>query len=223
MVRYRKRRNPARRKKSRSKARRSRSRARRPRRSRAKRSRRVAGKRHRVTLYKSRSGWSRGRITRRSVMRGKGPIRVNPSRRRRRNPGGALLSSRGLIPTKGFALQAAAIVGGFIAGNMLKPYYSRIPFIGDPSSMIGRVGPGALNLVVGALAAKKLKGVLKPVGIGIAASGVASILSNFFPTLSLAADLGADLGYDGGVVQVGDEVVRVSGDDAGGDDVYERI
>lgn len=219
MVRYRKRRNPAR-KKSRRKARRPRSRARRSRsRSRARRPRRSLGKRHRVTLYKSKRGWSRGRITRRSVMRGRGPIRVNPSRRRRRNPA----ITRGLIPTKGFVMQAGAIVGGFVVAKMLTPYYSQIPVV----NMLGRYTP-ALNIAIGALAAKKLKGALKPVGIGIAASGVASLLAGFFPQLALSADLGMDLG-DEGVVRVGDDVVRIAGDDGesesvyGGDSVYERI
>lgn len=161
------------------------------------------------------------------VRRTRSRVRRNPSRRvsrrTRRNP-----SVRGLVPNKAFVIQALGIIGGFVAGKMITPYYSQIPGI-NGGGIVSKVAPGALNLLLGAFVAKQKNAMLKPVGIGLAASGLASILGNFFPSLSLGMDLSADVPNmmgAGEVVRIGDEMVRISGDDEGGTDgesVYERI
>jgi hypothetical protein len=159
--------------------------------------------------------------------RSRSRVRRNPSRRisrrTRRNP-----SMRGIVPNKAFVIQALGIIGGFVAGKMITPYYAQIPGI-NGGGIVSKVAPGALNLLLGAFVAKQKNAMLKPVGIGLAASGLASILGNFFPSLSLGMDLSADVPNmmgAGEVVRIGDEMVRISGDDEGGYDgesVYERI
>lgn len=161
------------------------------------------------------------------VRRTRSRVRRNPShrvsRRTRRNP-----SVRGFVPNKAFVIQALGIIGGFVAGKMITPYYSQIPGIGG-GGIVSKVAPGALNLLLGAFVAKQKNAMLKPVGVGIAASGLAAILGNFFPSLSLGMDLSADVPNmmgAGEVVRIGDEMVRISGDDEGGtdgDSIYERI
>lgn len=149
--------------------------------------------------------------------------RRNPSRRTRRNP-----SVRGIVPNKAFVIQALGIIGGFVAGKMVTPYYAQIPGLSG-GGMVARIAPGVLNILLGAFVTKQKNAMLKPVGVGIAASGLAAILGNFFPSLALGMDLSADVPNmmgAGEVVRIGDEMVRISGDDEGGNDgesVYERI
>lgn len=167
------------------------------------------------------------RRSKRPRARSRSRVRRNPSRRisrrTRRNP-----SVKGLVPNKAFVIQALGIIGGFVAGKMITPYYAQIPGI-NGGGIVSKVAPGALNLLLGAFVAKQKNAMLKPVGVGIAASGLAAILGNFFPSLALGMDLSADVPNmmgAGDVVRIGDEMVRISGDDEGGQDgdsVYERI
>ena len=162
--------------------------------------------------------------------------RTNPKRRhsRRRNPGFA-----GIIPSKTFFLSAAGTVAGYVIGNKLIPLYAKIPGLapaaGAQPSAIQQYAPGALNILAGSFAAMKLKGELaRAAGIGVAASGLISILHNVMPSL-LGTDglppslgyrpMGADLGASD-MVRIGDEVVRVGadlGESDAGDSIYERV
>lgn len=146
--------------------------------------------------------------------------RVNP--KRRRNP-----SVKGFIPSKDFLLQAATVVAGFIGGKFI---ISKIPALGAPESVVNRIVPGALSILAGAFMVKQSNKHLKNAGIGIAAAGVANLVSNFVPGMQnlLGTDLSASnvLTYGDDVVRVGDEMVQVGADLSGDDDgssVYESM
>jgi hypothetical protein len=185
---------------------------------------------HHPALYFGKSGWRRKRTKRsrgsRLIKRG---TRINPRRRRRFNP-----SMGALVPSKQFLMQAASMVLGYTAGKMLMGQLgglvAKLPIPAGPnqSKMIAAVN-GALTIAIGSIAGAKLKGdLLRNVGVGVAASGLVTIISAFLPDLKLGTDLDADLGTDfdgeGGVVRVGDDMVRVAEDESvDGESAYERV
>lgn len=143
--------------------------------------------------------------------------RVNPRRRRsvrRRNPG--------FLPTKGFAMSALGIVGGFVAASFAAPLYGNIPL----PKMVAPYAPGILNLLLGYFVSKQKLPMGRDIGIGIAAAGAANLLSRFISLPGLGVDLSDDGSY-GDVVRVGDEVVRVgtdlSEDLSSASSVYEMV
>lgn len=184
---------------------------------------------HRITARFGKRGWSvrrkRSRLFRRSKSRS---IRItNPFR---------IPKLGGFIPSKSFAMTAIGVIGGLAIGANISPMYAKIPGMSKLSPKNLGILSGALNLVLGAFAAKKLQGeLLKSVGIGIAANGVKNIVVQLAPTL--AARLGMDLSSDGlppdmaynpvgadDMVQIGDEMVRVSADlSADEESIYERV
>lgn len=202
--------------------------------------RKSSRKRSRSRARGRRSNPSRKRArSRRSPLRGRkhsnyGRVRshkrrVNPRRktsRRRRNPSFA----QGILPNKSFVMNAVGVVAGFVLGSKLKPLYDHIPGI-DASTTTGHIVTNLINVAAGSLLAVKMKNsTAKMAGVGLAASGIAEILTSFVPQL-MGVDLsGMSLTGDGDVVRVGDEMVRVGTDLSGGDDelmggesVYERI
>jgi hypothetical protein len=184
---------------------------------------------HRVTARFGKRGWSvsrkRSRLFRRSKSRS---IRIrNPFR---------MPKLGGFIPSQTFAMTAIGVLGGLAIGSNIAPYYIKLPGLDKAQPKTQNIVAGLLNVVVGAFAAKTLKGeLLKSVGIGIAAHGVKTALVAQFP--DLAKKLGMDLSSDGlppdlafnpvqgdEVVRIGDEMVRVSADlSADEESVYERI
>lgn len=147
--------------------------------------------------------------------------RTNP--RRRRNP-----SLKSMIPSKSFVIQAASVVAGYLGGKLIMGQATKML----PQGAVGTYAPPVIALLLGAFLGTRPNPMMKAAGVGIAASGIATLISRFLPA-DVSGLLGTDLSdgeYDGddGVVQIGDDVVRVGTDlsddsDIMGDSVYEMM
>jgi hypothetical protein len=163
----------------------------------------VKGKSRRVTVFRTIGGGvavSRGPISRKMGLVG---ARLNPSKRRRsirRNPG--IASAVKSAFSKQMLLAAAGTVAGFIGGRYIGK--KAVELLADkvPASLLK--WSGILQVALGGVvAAKSGKPLVKSIAIGVAASGIESILKAAMP------DTFMQLGADGLVAVGADDLVSV--------------